>query len=72
MLRADLHSLKKAQGPTGAPRFVVEDEGQGSHADRAWACFLSINAASNPIAPIAYRSLPSEIGIGAPMDFRGY
>lgn len=50
-LRADLHSLKKLAGPTGAPRFVVEDEGGesgGSHADRAWALFLALNAAADP------------------------
>lgn len=49
-LRADLHSLKKMLGPTGAPRFVVEDEEatSASHADQAWACFLALNAAANP------------------------
>jgi phage FluMu gp28-like protein len=49
-LRADLHSLKKMSGPTGAPRFVVEDEEglAASHADRAWALFLALNAAANP------------------------
>jgi phage FluMu gp28-like protein len=50
-LRADLHSLKKLAGPTGAPRFVVEDEEgmSASHADRAWALFLALNAAANPM-----------------------
>jgi phage FluMu gp28-like protein len=48
-MRADFHSLKKMLGPTGAPRFVVEDDGaSASHADRAWACFLAVNAAANP------------------------
>lgn len=48
-LRADLHSLKKVMGPTGAPRFLVEDEEiSKSHADRAWALFLALNAAANP------------------------
>ena len=27
VLRADLHKLKKVQGPTGAPRFVAESDG---------------------------------------------
>lgn len=58
-LRADLHSLKKEAGPTGTPRFVVEDEGQASHADRAWACFLACSAASNPAAPIEYTAAPA-------------
>jgi hypothetical protein len=44
-LRADLHKLKKITGPTGAPRFVAESDGAG-HADRAWACFLALNAVS--------------------------
>jgi phage FluMu gp28-like protein len=50
-LRADLHSLKKMAGPTGAPRFVVEDDSgaAGSHADRAWSLFLAINAAAHPM-----------------------
>ena len=44
-LRADLHKLQKITGPTGTPRFVAEADGAG-HADRAWACFLALNAAS--------------------------
>ena len=43
-LRADLHKLKKVTGPTGAPRFVADDDASG-HADRTWAIFLAINAA---------------------------
>jgi len=46
-LRADLHKLQKVSSPTGAPRFVAESD-SGGHADRAWACFLAINAASTP------------------------
>lgn len=45
-LRADLHSLKKAASATGAPRFLVDGEGDG-HADRAWACFLACHAAGS-------------------------
>jgi phage FluMu gp28-like protein len=56
-LRADLHKLKKITGPTGTPRFVAESDGAG-HADRAWACFLALNAASGS-GPICtgFRSL---------------
>lgn len=43
-LRADLHKLQKVTSPTGAPRFVADSDAAG-HADRAWACFLAINAA---------------------------
>ena len=52
-LRKDLHLLKKVTGPTGTPRFVAEDDAvdgaTDSHADRAWAIFLAINAAARPI-----------------------
>ncbi len=53
-LRADLHSLQRSVGPSGAPRFVAEREG-GSHADRTWALFLAISAASTAPARIEYR-----------------
>lgn len=46
-LRADLHKLQKVTGPTGAPRFVADSDA-GGHADRAWACFLAINASGVP------------------------
>jgi len=54
-LRADLHKLKKMTGPTGAPRFVADSDAAG-HADRTWACFLALNAAAHPAAPIEYFS----------------
>jgi len=47
VLRADLHKLKKVSGPTGAPRFVAERDGEG-HADRTWGKFLAANAAATP------------------------
>ena len=53
VLRADLHKLKKVQGPTGAPRFVAESDAAG-HADRAWAKFLAANAAHGPHIEYAY------------------
>lgn len=46
-LRSDLHKLKKISGPTGAPRFVADSDSAG-HADRAWACFLAVNASDAP------------------------
>ena len=57
-VRADLHKLQKVAGPTGAPRFVADSDGAG-HADRAWACFLALNAADNAQAPIDYIPVPS-------------
>lgn len=56
-LRADLHSLRQAVGPSGAPRFVVDESGGHSHADRAWALFLALSAADQGIVPIEYESL---------------
>lgn len=44
--RADLHKLRKVSSATGAPRFVAERD--DDHADRTWALFLAINAATSP------------------------
>jgi hypothetical protein len=51
-LRADLHSMKKFSGHIGAPRFLAKDESNtsDSHADRAWADFLGLLAASGEVA----------------------
>lgn len=45
-VRADIHKLQKVSGPTGTPRFIADSDSSG-HADRAWACFLALNAADN-------------------------
>lgn len=45
-LRADLHSVTRSVGPTGAPRLGAERE-NGSHADRFWALALACGAASD-------------------------
>lgn len=69
-LRADLHKLKKVTGPTGAPRFVAESDSAG-HADRAWACFLALNAADAGAEAFGYHrvhpaaNLPRAIARGA-------
>lgn len=52
-LRSDLHKLQKVSGPTGAPRFVAESDNTG-HADRTWALFLTVNAASSPRMDYGY------------------
>ena len=61
-LRADLHSVKREAGPTGAPRLVVDDDGEaGSHADRFWAGALGKGAAASAGAQYGYRPvLPAE------------
>lgn len=58
-LRADLHKLRKVSGPTGVPRFVAERD--DDHADRTWAIFLGINAASDMDAP-RWRPMTGQIG----------
>lgn len=70
-LRNDLHKLKKEVSATGTPRFVADSDSAG-HADRAWACFLALNAAANPGYTIDYAStgrlasLQMEAGAGRP------
>ncbi len=49
-IRADLHSIKRTTGQTGTPRLVAARE-NGSHADRAWACFLALYAAQSDYQP---------------------
>lgn len=53
-VRADLHSLRKVTTPLGHVRFDVE--GGDGHADRAWAAFLGLYAASVPAALIEFQS----------------
>lgn len=55
-IRADLHKLRKVTGPTGTPRFVADSDSSG-HADRAWACFLALNAADNGDSAIDYHRI---------------
>jgi phage FluMu gp28-like protein len=59
VLRADLHKIKKVIGPTGAPRLVADQDGEG-HADRAWASFLGIAGADMSTAPPAGASVNNE------------
>ena len=61
VLRTDLHKLQKVTGPTGTPRFIAESDSAG-HADRTWAKFLAVNAASNPSAPIEFTPAPKSSG----------
>ena len=44
-LRNDLHKLKKEVSATGAPRFIADSDSNG-HADRTWACFMALYAAT--------------------------
>ena len=59
-LRADLHSLRKVSSATGAPRFLAESDSEtDSHADRAWALFLALHAASTPPVEMDWTAAPA-------------
>ncbi len=53
-LRADLHSVQKTAGVTGAPRLVADGGGDG-HADRFWALALACAAAAEGRPAYGYR-----------------
>ncbi len=55
-LRADLHSVQRVAGPTGAPRLIAERQ-EGSHADRFWALALAVSAAGEQVPVYAYESV---------------
>ncbi len=55
-IRADLHSLRKVTTPAGNIRFDVE--GGDGHADRAWAAFLGLYAASAARSAIEWTPAP--------------
>jgi phage FluMu gp28-like protein len=55
-LRSDLHSLRKVTTALGNVRFDVEAD-SNEHADRAWAAFLGLYAASNGTAPVEFESI---------------
>ena len=52
MIRQDLHAVRRAAGPTGAPRLVATDDTDG-HAERFWAAALSCGAAETQ--PAVYK-----------------
>lgn len=68
-LRTDLHKLKKVSSPTGTPRFIAESDSSG-HADRAWAGFLAIDAASGGFS-IEYASSGRHASERIASDFTG-
>ncbi len=66
-LRADLHSVTRTVGPSGAPRLGAERSG-GSHADRFWALALAASAAHGGDAWAAeYRGVPRNPDVRDPM-----
>ncbi len=67
-LRKDLHSLQRISTPTGGVRFDASRD-EGSHADRAWACFLSMYAGSREHQRPRYEKV--EMGVGSSGFGRG-
>lgn len=55
-LRADLHSVQRVTGATGAPRLVAERNENG-HADRFWALALAVSAAQMVKPVYGYESI---------------
>ncbi|WP_019500845.1 terminase large subunit domain-containing protein [Pseudanabaena sp. PCC 6802] len=52
-IRNDLHKLRKVTTAMGSIRFEADSDSAG-HADRAWACFLAIYAASGNPGPLDF------------------
>ena len=50
-IKQDLHAVRRAAGPTGAPRLVATEDTDG-HADRFWAAALACAAAETE--PVVY------------------
>lgn len=67
-IRDDLHKLQKVTSPTGAPRFIADRDADG-HADRAWALFLALYAASALPETFAYHPIPRRASRIAPHRF---
>ncbi|NCJ06665.1 terminase [Synechococcales cyanobacterium C] len=63
-LRNDLHKLKKITTATGGVRFDADRDSSG-HADRAWSCFLALNAAITPTVPIEYQAAGARLNLAA-------
>ena len=67
-LRANFQKIKKITGSTGHPRLLTEQDSSG-HADEAWAAWMGIAAADNPI-------IDTNIYLGEPRQsaqiLRGY
>ena len=51
-IKQDLHAVRRAAGPTGAPRLVATEDTDG-HADRFWAAALACAAAETE--PVVYK-----------------
>lgn len=57
-LRADLHAVKKIDGPTGVPRLVAEEGSDRSHSDRFWSLALAAASAAS-VLPVDFEAWAS-------------
>ena len=76
-VRDDLYKLKRSVTAAGSIRFDAERDEAG-HADRAWALFLALNAASQGEISLEYQGVrrgdtsPRRPSIGTKTDLLGY
>jgi phage FluMu gp28-like protein len=60
-VRDDLYKLKRSVTAAGNVRFDAERDEKG-HADRAWALFLALNAASQGTTSLEYKGVKRDSG----------
>jgi len=66
-LRDDLHKLRKTVTSLGGIRFDADADSTG-HADRAWACFLGVYAASNGRGSIEFEEIERDTRLQGYVD----
>ena len=67
-LRADLHSIRRTSGPTGAPRLDFDGSDTDGHGDRFWALALACAAAATGGAGLATGWLSAKLDVPAGYD----
>jgi phage FluMu gp28-like protein len=59
-LRDSLHKLQSVPGQNNQPRFMATSDANG-HADEAWAIFLAITAADQPVGIYEYEAVKEDV-----------
>ena len=59
-LRDSLHKLQSVPGQNNQPRFMATSDAAG-HADEAWAIFLAVTAADQPVAIYEYEAVKEDV-----------
>lgn len=70
VLRADLHKLRKVITPLGNARFDADSDSSG-HADRTWAAFMGLYAASQGRGPMEFHTTGARRESSGISDFTG-